>query len=288
MKKIRPSGRVRVTRSKYGDAITIIVLVLFGFYSILPLILSFSQALKPVNEIFLYPPRILVQKPTLNNFRLLSSLMSQTWVPLSRYIFNTVFITLVGTVGHVIFASLAAYPLAKYKLPGFGVLFSIVVSSLMFSPVVSDIANYMTMSTLHLTDTYWAVIIPAFGTPLGLFLMRQFMTQINDSVIEAAKVDGAKEWRIFWVIIMPSVKPAWLTLAIFSFQGLWNASNATYVYSEQLKTLPYALSQIVSGGIARAGAGAAAAIIMLIVPVLFFIFSQNQIIETMSSSGMKE
>ena len=282
------SGQLRLSRSRYGDIITIIILALFGIYSILPLVLSVSQALKPLNEIFLYPPRIFVENPTFNNFRLLSNLMSQSWVPFSRYIFNTVLVTVAGTVGHIIFASMAAYPMAKHKLPGVNFLFSIVVASLMFSPIVGDIANYITMSGLNMTDTYLAVIIPALGGSLGLFLMRQFMTQIHDSILEAAKVDGAKEWRIFWTIIMPSVKPAWLTLAIFSFQGLWNASNATYVYSEQLKSLPYALSQVVSGGLARAGAGAAASIVMLIVPVVFFVLAQNQIIETMSSSGMKE
>ena len=197
-------------------------------------------------------------------------------------------ISVAGTVGNILICSMAAYPSAKYKLPGMGIFFSLVVMAMMFNPQVADVANYITMSALGMIDTYLAAIIPACATSLGFYLMRQFMVQIPDSLIEAAKIDGASDYRVFWQIVFPNVKPAWLTLAIFSFQGLWNSTNSTYIYAEELKTFPYALNQIVSGGIARAGAGAAVGVVMLVVPVVFFIFSQNRIIETMSTSGMKE
>ena len=215
-------------------------------------------------------------------------LMSTTWVPISRYLFNSVLISVAGTVGNILICSMAAYPSAKYKLPGMGIFFSLVVMAMMFNPQVADVANYITMSALGMIDTYLAAIVPACATSLGFYLMRQFMVQIPDSLIEAAKIDGASDYRVFWQIVFPNVKPAWLTLAIFSFQGLWNSTNSTYIYAEELKTFPYALNQIVSGGIARAGAGAAVGVVMLVVPVVFFIFSQNRIIETMSTSGMKE
>ena len=119
--------------------------------------------------------------------------------------------------------------------------------------------------------------------------MKQFMgTNVPDSIIEAARIDGAGELRLFWKIVMPMVKPAWLTLIVFSFQNLWNASGGVYIQSEQIKSLSYAISQIVSGGIARAGASAASIVIMMALPILVFFFTQSNIVETMSSSGIKE
>ncbi|MHB8963989.1 MAG: carbohydrate ABC transporter permease [Saccharofermentanales bacterium] len=288
-KMFRFNNRAKtINRTKTGNAAIFLILGFFGIFSLLPMVLAVSQSVKPLNELFLFPPRIFAQNPTLNNFRQLFSLMSSTWVPFTRYIFNTFFITIAGTVGHIIVASMAAYPLAKLKVPGGNLIFALVITSLMFSPTVSDVANYITMSALHLTDTYLAILIPALGTSLGLFLMRQFMVLLPASMLESARIDGANEFRIFWRIVFPQVKPAWLTLAVFSFQGLWNGTHSTYIYSEQMKTLPYALSQIVSGGIIRAGAGAAVGVIMMIVPITFFILSQNQILETMSASGIKE
>ncbi|MHB1453026.1 MAG: carbohydrate ABC transporter permease [Saccharofermentanales bacterium] len=288
-KILRFSNRAKtINRTKTGNAAIFLILGFFGIFSLLPMVLAVSQSIKPLNELFLFPPRLFAQNPTLNNFRQLFSLMSSTWVPFTRYIFNTFFITIAGTAGHIIVASMAAYPLAKLKVPGGRIIFALVITSLMFSPTVSDVANYITMSALHLTDTYLAILIPALGTSLGLFLMRQFMVMLPTSMLESARIDGANEFKIFWRIVFPQVKPAWLTLAVFSFQGLWNGTHSTYIYSEQMKTLPYALSQIVSGGIIRAGAGAAVGVIMMIVPITFFILSQNQILETMSASGIKE
>jgi ABC-type glycerol-3-phosphate transport system permease component len=183
---------------------------------------------------------------------------------------------------------MAAYPLAKSKAPFMGFLFGLVTVALMFTPVVSDIANYVTMSSLNWIDSYTALIVPAMATSLGLFLMRQFMLQIPDDLIHAAHIDGAGEYAILFRIIMPNVKPAWLTLAIFAFQSLWNLGSTPYIYREELKTMPYALSQIVTGGLVRAGAGAAVSVVIMTVPIFFFIFSQSQIMETMTASGIKE
>ncbi|MBQ3890214.1 MAG: carbohydrate ABC transporter permease, partial [Lachnospiraceae bacterium] len=135
---------------------------------------------------------------------------------------------------------------------------------------------------------YLSLIVPAIAKPLGLFLMKQFMEQIPDSLLEAARIDGAKEVTVFWKIAMPQVKPAWLTLIIFCFQDLWNLQGSNYIFSEELKTLPYALSQISAAGISRAGATSAVAVIMMAVPIIIFVISQSNIIETMASSGIKE
>ena len=202
--------------------------------------------------------------------------------------FNSIFVTAAGTAGHIIISSMCAYPLAKKRFPGRNVIFNMIVFSLMFSATASVISNYIIMSSLHWIDTYYSLIIPAFGSSLGLYLMKQFMEQLPDSLIEAARMDGASQWKIFWQIVMPNVKGAWLTLLMLSVQSLWGMGANNYIYKEQLKTLPYALGQIMSGGIARAGVGAAVSLLMLIVPVIIFVFSQSNIVETMSSSGMKD
>ncbi|SDE26063.1 ABC-type glycerol-3-phosphate transport system, permease component [Paenibacillus sp. UNCCL117] len=278
----------RLTRSFWGNVAVFLFLGMFGAFMALPLIYTVNNAFKPLDELFLFPPRFLVRNPTLDNFFDLTNLMANSWVPFTRYVFNTVFITLAGTVGHVILASAAAYPLAKHRFPGAKPLFTIVVLSLMFSPHVTAVPNYVIMSWLGLIDSYTAVIAPALASSLGLYLMKQFMEQIPDTLLEAAKIDGASEYRIFWQIVMPLVKPAWLTLTILLFQVLWGTTGGSFIYSEELKTMSYALGQILAGGIVRAGPGAFVALLMMSVPITIFIVSQSNIIETMASSGMKE
>ncbi|TYQ17043.1 UNVERIFIED_CONTAM: ABC-type glycerol-3-phosphate transport system permease component [Acetivibrio alkalicellulosi] len=281
-------GVKRVNRSTAGTMVLFIFLTIVGIFMALPLVFIINNAFKPLHELFLFPPRIFVRNPTLDNFFDLFILMSQSWVPFSRYILNTVIITFFGTLGHVIFASAAAYPLAKHKMPGKKILFSIVVLSLMFSHNVTAIPNYMIISALGINNTYLALILPACSYSLGLYLMKQFIEQIPDSIIESARIDGANEFRIYWSIIMPNVKPAWLTLTILMFQFLWGNNGSIFLRSEQLKPLNYALNQIIQGGVARAGVGSAVGFILMIVPVVFFIIAQNNILETMSTSGMKE
>jgi len=253
-----------------------------------PLVYAINSAFKPLDEIFIYPPRLFVKNPTMDNFQDLLVIMGKSWVPFTRYLFNTVFITAVGTAGHLIISSMGAYVLAKYNFPGSRAFFNLVVVALMFSGYVTAIPNYLIMSKIGWVDTYWAIIVPAFASPMGLFLMKQYMEGIPDVLIEAAKIDGAREWRIFSRIVLPVVKPAWLTLMIFSVQGLWNTKASNFIYSEELKTLPYALQQILSGGIARAGVGSAVSLVMMIVPITVFIVAESNILETMASSGIKD
>ncbi len=237
----------------------------------------------------MFPPRFLVINPTFKNFGELFRLMSESWVPFSRYIFNTAFVSIAGTFGHLFLASMAAYAITKIKFPGRKAMFKLVYYSLMFNSTVTSLSNFIIMSSFGWIDTYWALIIPAFGYTLGFYLMRQFMeTTVPDSVLESARLDGAKELTIYWKIVMPMVKPAWLTLIVYSFQGLWNSGTSIYIYSEQLKTFNYAIQQILAGGITRSGAAAASTVIMMLVPVSVFVVTQSNIIETMASSGMKD
>ena len=287
MKLIKLKRR-KPNRSVCGDIGIYILLILFGIFFVLPLVYSISSAFKPLDEIYLYPPRFFVKNPTFNNFQDLLVVMSSSYVPFTRYVFNTVLITLLGTVGHLIIGSMAAYVLAKYEFPGSKKIFKIIQAAIMFNAYVLQIPTYIIMSKLGWIDTYLALMVPAFALPMGLFLMKQFMEQIPDALIEAAKIDGAKEGRIFLQIVMPNVKPAWLTVTIFSVQNLWNMKGQVYIYSEEYKMLPYALQQIMAGGVARAGVGSAATMVVMMVPILIFVLAESNILETMASSGIKD
>ena len=280
--------RRQPNRSVWGDIGVYLLLVLVAAAMAFPLVFSVASSLKPLDELFRFPPRLFPQHVTLDNFSDLFVTMGQSWVPFSRYFVNTVLITVIGTLGHLVIASMAAFVLAKYDFPGGKLFFSVVVTALMFSGYVTGIPNYIIMSRLKMIDTHWAVILPAFAAPIGLFLMKQNMESLPDALIEAAHLDGAGEMRIFWTIVMPNVKPAWLTMIIFSVQSLWNTSAATVIYSEAKKTRVYALQQIQAGGIARTGQVAAANVIIVAVPILIFVFSQSRILETMASSGIKD
>lgn len=281
--------RRALNRSYGGDVPINLFLLLVGVFMILPMVYAISNSLKPLDELWLFPPKFMVSNPTLKNFSDMFRAMKTSWVPFSRYIFNTVMISFVGTGGHVIIASMCAFALGKYKFRGSSLMFNMVVLALMFNVTVTQIPNFIIMTKIHWVDTYWSLIIPAFAYPLGLYLMKQFMEQmIPDTLLEASQIDGANRWVTFWRIVMPIVKPAWLTLVVFSFQNLWNLGGSVYIQSEELKTLNYALSQIMAGGIARAGTGAAATVAMMILPIVIFLFSQGSIVQTMATSGMKD
>ena len=278
----------RLNRKAYADVLMLILVGVMAAFSFFPLLMSIGMALKPVNELFYFPPKLLPEKPTLDNFRMLFSLMQNTRVSIFRYTFNTIFISLAVTLGHVFLASMAAYPLAKLKIPGIKLINTMITLSLMFVSAVTDVANYLTVSWLGWLDTYWACIIPPMSASLGLFIMRNYMTTIPDSMLEAARIDGCSNFQIYWRIVMPLSRPAWLTVAILIFQQVWSMDNTNYVYDEALKTLPYALNQVTSGALVRQGAGQAVGVLMMIVPAIVFMVNQTKIIETMATSGMKE
>lgn len=285
----KPAKRTKqLNRSVAGNVGVTIVLSLFGAFMLLPMIYSVCQALKPMDELFVFPPRFFVRNPTFKSFRDLFRLIGDQTIPFSRYIFNTVLISVTGTFGHVVIASMAAYAFAKMRFPGSKGMFQLIVTALLFNSTVLGIPNFMMFTWLGLLDNPLVIILPAWQSTLGLYLMKQNMESIQDAVLEAARIDGAGEFRIFFGIVMPTMKPAWLTLIVLSFSGLWNTGAVNTIYSENWKTLNYAMSQILAGGIARTNAAAAASVVMMIVPIAVFIFTQSNVVETMGSSGMKE
>ena len=277
----------KINRSIGGNIMLFIFLALAGTFMFLPMAYTIINAFKPLDELFIYPPRFFVISPTTDNFVSMFQLISNMWVPFSRYIFNTVFITIVGTIVCVYISSMAAYPLAKLNFKGKVVLYGLIIMALLFTDQVTNIPRYIVMKYVGIINTYFAVLFPIFSGSLGVFLMERFMTQFPNEAIEASKIDGASNFMTFNKVVMPSLKPAWLTLAIFTFTSAWNNTSNDVLYSENIKMLPTVLMQIANGGFARVGVGSAVALVLLIPPFVFFALVQSQVIETMAHSGLK-
>lgn len=286
--RYKENKKPMLSRSKAGNVGILIFLLLIGIFMILPVFYSVIQAFKPIEEYYAFPPRFFVKNPTFENFKTVFELAGNLWVPFSRYIFNSVFISVGGTIVYVFIASMAAYPLAKANFPGKTTISLLVVFALLFQGDAITLPRYIILAGMGTIDTYWAIILPVLAGTMGVFLMQQFLTaSIPNETLEAARIDGASEYSIFFKIVMPTAKPAWLTVIIFTFQALWNSNPQTYIYSENLKLLPSVLSTIASGGITRAGAGSAVTVIMMIPPVAIFLYSQSSVMQTMAHSGLK-
>lgn len=286
-KKMKESNKQAGT--KFGSTTGIFIfLLILGCFMALPIYLALVMSIKPVQELFIFPPKLYTLNPTLSNFKDMFKVADDLWVPFSRYVFNSVFITITVTVCHCFVSSMAAFVLAKCRFPGNKILNSIIVVSLLYQSNVIYIMQYIVMAQLNMINTYWALILPYIATPMGLFLMRQSMTQIPDAMIEAAKVDGANMFTICWKIVMPNQKPALMTLIIFAFQTAWNIQGNSVVYDEALKTLPTVVQQAAAAGLARAGVAMASAVFMLVPPIVVFMFAQKNVIETMAHSGIKD
>ena len=265
---------------KIGGTVAIFLfLTILGLFMVLPIYLTIVMSIKPVEELFIFPPKLYAIRPTFDNFKEMFGALHQNRVPFSRYVFNSIFVTATVTIAQCIFASMAAFVLAKCRFPGSKVINSIIVVALLYQSNVIYIMQYIVMAKLHMIDTYWALILPSIASPMGLFLMRQSIGQVPDAMIEAAKVDGAGLFRICWQIVMPNQKPALMTLIIFAFQAAWNIQAGSVVFQEQYKTLPTVVTQAASSGLARAGVAMAAAVFML---------AQRQVSETMAHSGIKD
>ena len=279
----------RVNRSTSGDLGVLIFLLFFAVIMALPLYYAIIQSLKPLNELYIFPPRLYVTDPTMDNYADLFRLMSNSWVPLTRYLFNTLFVAILGTVLHVLLAGMAAFPLAKHKFPGRDGLFNVILLGLMFVGQVTFLPTFIIISKLNMLNTYWAYLLPSIGASLGLFLMKQFIEQLPESILEAARLDGASEWRIYFQLVLPNIKPAVLTVFIFQFVNIWNGLSKELVYDEQLKVVKVALEQISASNLyARMGSGMAGSVLLMIPPIVIFILMQRNVVETMTFAGMKE
>ena len=289
MKVAKKKSYKRFTRSRVANVLFVSFLLLAGLFMVLPLIYSVMTSFKPLDELMAFPPKFYVTRPTLYNYTVLPSLLDNLQVPFSRYAFNTLFISVAITVGHVVLSGMAAFTLSNCKHKLISVVFWSVQVALLFNGYTLGIPQYLIFSKLGIIDTYWVYILPALQSTTGVFLMKQYMdVSVPKALMEAALLDGAGYYRIFWRLVMPLVKPAWLTLSLFAFRDAWAMQPGGTIFSENLKTLPVAMNQIAASGIARSGSVMAATVLLMIPPILVYLVSQSNVMETMSSAGMKD
>lgn len=288
MKKNNPQYR-RYTRSTAGNIFYFSMLFLAGAFTVLPLVYCIITSFKPLDELLIFPPQFFVKRPTLTNFLSLPSLLSKLQVPITRYLFNSLFVAITSTCLHIFFASLAAFTFSKSKLKSKNIMFMIVQIMLLYNSVTLSVPQYFIFTKLNIIDTYYVYILPAIPSAVGCFLMKQFMdVSVPDTLMEAARIDGAGVIKMYHRIIMPILKPAWMTMVLLSFQSMWSTIPNGTIFSEQLKMLPQVMSSISAGGIARSGSAMAVTVILMIPPIIVFWISQSNVMETMSTSGIKE
>ena len=285
----KKSAVKRYTRSKLGNFTLVFFLVLFGLFSLLPLIYCVCTSFKPLDELLIFPPTFLVRRPTIGNYTVLPDLMASLRVPLSRYIFNSVVISFFTTFIYIFVAIMAAYALSKGTFKGRKAMFWVVQFALMFNAYTLAVPQYLIFSKLGLIDTYWIYILPPMASTMGVFLAKQYIEgYVPDALLEAAKIDGANQFKVFWSIVMPTIKPIWLTILLFTFRDIWQTVPAGKIFSEELKILPQIVTQITAGGTARSGSAMAVTVIMMIPPIVVFLVSQSSVAESMSRAGIKE
>lgn len=288
MKK-RKANYKNFTRSRFGNFLYFLFLIAAGLFTILPLIYSVITSFKPLDELLAFPPRFFVVRPTLKNYTILPELLSNLEVPFSRYVFNTLFVTVAITVLQVLVASMSAFVLCQIKNKLTSALFLVIQFALLYNGTTLSVPQYLIFSKIGIIDTYWAYILPSLASTMGVFLIKQFMeSSIPEALIEATRIDGAGAGLIFWKIVMPLSKPAWLTWTLFSFQGAWSIGMGGKIFSENLKTLPSVMGSVTSSGIARSGSSMAVTVLMMIPPILVYVCTQSNVLETMSSAGIKD
>ncbi len=267
-----------------------LIMTALALITVLPLIYVAVTAFKPYDELFLFPPRFYVQNPTMDNWRNLIGAFDSSSVPFLRYVLNSLFTTVVTVTATIMVSSLAAYGFSKKRIPFKNALFALVIAALTFPVHVTQIPNYMVVNGLGLTNTFFALIIPKIAVAYNLFLMKQFCDPIPDTLLEAARIDGAGEWLIFFRLVFPMLRPAWATLVVLSFVSNWNDyfSALVFITDDTKKTLPLILTTLSdNGSIARAGAAAAGTFLMVMPTILIFSVMQKSVIETMTYSGIK-
>ncbi|NLB85236.1 MAG: carbohydrate ABC transporter permease [Acholeplasmataceae bacterium] len=268
-----------------------LILIPVAIFMALPIVYIFNHAFKPLDELFAWPPRFFVRKPTFNNFAELFAVSSESNIPVSRYLFNSIIITLSVVLISIVVSSMAGFALSKLKFKFKNSIMFLNNIALMFVGASVAIPRYLVIEKMGLVDSFFVHIFPVLAIPVGLFLIKQFIDQIPNDLIEAAKIDGASNIRIFFSIILPLIKPALATIAIVSFQSVWNDAyiSTTYIDRESLKTFAYYMSTLLSSGNVVAGQGisAAGSLIMFLPNLIIFIFMQSKVMNTMAHSGIK-
>ncbi|HHT35739.1 MAG: carbohydrate ABC transporter permease [Candidatus Wallacebacter cryptica] len=284
--------RFRLFKMDLTQIILTLFLSFLAVFMLLPIVFIFMQAFKPLSELFLYPPRFYVMNPTLDNFSQLLTSVDAAVVPVVRYLFNSVFSAAATVIVVVAFSTMVAFALSKHNFLGKNAILNMTIMALMFAPQAVIIPRYIIVQRLGIIDTYLAHILPLVAAPVSVFLFKQFVDQVPEDLLAAARIDGASEWHILFRIIYPICRPAVSTIALLTFQSAWNTMEPSiyYIENEAMRTLPFFLGTLTSGlanNVAGQGAAAAAGLLMFLPNLIFFLVMQNRVIQTMAHSGLK-
>ncbi len=263
------------------------ILLFAGVLMVLPFYFMIVTSLKPDNETISTTLRLWVDEPTLDGYR---KLLDPQGVPFMRSVLNSVFIAFVTVAGNLILCPLAGYAFAKHRFPGREAIFITLLSTMMIPGTVLLVPGFLLARDFGWLNTWLPLIVPAMAGVFGVFLSRQFIRNIPDSLIEAARIDGCSEIRIFATVIMPLCKPLLATLGIFAFLGSWNSFLGPLVIlrDEHLLTLPLVMALLQGRFTGNQNVQMAGAVISILpVLVIFFLF-QRQIVESLANSGLKE
>lgn len=270
----------------------LLLMIVLSVFMLLPIVYIFNHAFKPYHELFVYPPTFFVKEPVLQNWNELVAVTARSTVPMVRYLFNSLFISGLAVLLVTAASALCAYPLAKHRFPGYKLVFAAIILTLMFAPEVVQIPRYLVVSQLGIMNTYFGHLLPLMAMPIGVFLLKQFMDQIPNALLEAARIDGANEFTVFLRIVIPVCKPAVATIAILAFQSSWGntESSALFMMDEEMKSFAFYLSTLtnnLANNVAMQGAAAVAALILFVPNLIVFVILQGKVIATMAHSGIK-
>lgn len=274
------------------QAVLVTGLTALAVFMSLPIIFIINHAFKPKNELFLFPPRFLAENPTWRNFELLFLHASGETVPFTRYLFNSVLVAAITVISVILVSTMAAYPLAKYKFHFKGVIMALIMVALMFAPETVSIPRYLIISGVGINNTYFGHILPFLASPVAVFLLIGFISQLPNDLLEAARIDGAGQLAIFFHLIVPLTLPAIATIAIFTFQAVWGdvETSTLFMQEETMRTLSFYVTSLLSGlqnNIAGQNLAAAAGLLMFIPNLAIFLIFQKKVLETMVHSGIK-
>ncbi|NOU96839.1 ABC transporter permease subunit [Paenibacillus sp. LMG 31456] len=282
----------KLKRLSSFEKFSALLLVVLSIFMLLPIVYILNHAFKPYQELFIYPPNIFVRDPSIQNFIELLGITKNTAIPVTRYIFNSIVVTGLGVFCITLASAMCAYPISKHKFPGHKIVFATILLTLVFVPETVMIPRYLIVSKLGIMNTYWGHVLPLVAVPTGVFLMKQFMDQLPDELLDSAKMDGAREFTLFVKIVVPMVMPAIATVAIIAFQGAWmnTESSSMFMQDEEMKTFPFYIDTLTTGmgtSVARQGAAAAAAMLLFLPNLIMFLMFQSKVIATMAHSGIK-
>ncbi len=283
-------SRINPSAFSMGQLKFYLILVPLAAFMVIPVIMILNRAFMPMGELFAFPPRVFVSNPTLNNFRDLFALNGSTGVPMSRYLLNSVMITALTVVLNLALSVCGAYALSKKRFRLKEKLFSVNQLALMFVPTAVAVPRYLVIVNSGMVNTIFAHIMPLLAMPVVLFLVKQFVDQIPDALLEAAVIDGAGDLTIIRRVIIPLTRPALATAAVLTFQAVWGSVEASnnFITNDSLRTLAFYLNAIsTNNNIAAAGIVAAASLILFLPNLLIFVIMQSQVMNTMSHSGIK-